>query len=359
MRTAVLANLIHHAPTWPGIPLDQWDDLDGLASITGIVAALRAAGHTADYLEASLTPPHDLVRQLQTFQPDLCFNIAEGHFGDGRESLIPAILDHLRIPYTGSSPATLALTLNKPLCKRLLLQAGLPTPAFVVFDDARQVAANALHAQPDADSPLTFPLIAKPSREGTSMGITRDSVVHDLSGLRARVADLLARYQQPVLVEEFIPGREVMVGLVGNPSQTSDIPLSVLPTLEVDFSAYPGNVHQLYTNSMKTDGATSFRYMCPARLAAHTQAALEQLAVRAFQTLGCRDMARVDFRLDARHQDRPTILEVNPLPGLTPDISDLCLQATAAGWTYAQLIEQIVRAALGRSRHDSPTPTHR
>src|SRR5687767_1174270 len=135
MRIAVLANLKKNAPKWEGMPEDQWDDLDSQATIDAIIGALAAGGHHAEFFEASLLPPFDLVQNLTRYKPDICFNIAEGHFGDGREAQIPAILEALRIPYTGSKVLTLALALDKPMTKRVLTYHGLPTPEFQVFED--------------------------------------------------------------------------------------------------------------------------------------------------------------------------------------------------------------------------------
>ena len=193
LRVAVLANLKRNAPHYPGLPDDAWDDLDSDVTVQSITEALAARGHCAEFLEGNLT----LVEALPKFKPDLCFNLCEGHWGDGREAHVPAILEMLRIPYTGSKVLTLALTLDKPMTKRVLAFYGLPTPSFQVFE----------HADEALQPGLAFPLFVKPSREGTGMGVSADSVVHDETGLRERLAAQLARYSQPILVEQYIGGQ--------------------------------------------------------------------------------------------------------------------------------------------------------
>ncbi len=358
MRIAVLANLKQNAPRWEGMPPDRWDDLDSPKTPDSIVAALVAGGHEARFIEASIHPPHNLIEDLRRYQPDLCFNIAEGHFGDGRESHIPAILEMLQIPYTGSRVTALALALDKAMTKRILLYHGLPTPEFQVFERADEpLDADLLD---DAGEDLRFPLFVKPAREGTSMGVSPDSIVTTVAQLREQVAQQLHRYHQPVLVEHFVKGREVTVGLIGNLGPIvarrlterialADPPdtLTFLPALEVDFEAHGEN--GVYSSYLKTGiEAADFHYICPARLEPEQLRQLQRLTAAVFRVLDCKDVSRVDFRLDADQADKPYILEINPLPGLYPGFSDLCLQAAAAGWRYERLINAIVDAAAAR-----------
>lgn len=357
MRIAVLANLKKNAPTWEGMTPDQWDDLDSPKTINAIIAALESGGHQAEFFEANILPPYNLVEKLQVYQPDLCFNIAESHFGDGREAQIPAVLEMLRLPYTGSKVLTLALALDKPMTKRVLHYHGLPTPEFQVFEDADEPIDDDLL---NGDE-LAFPLFVKPSREGTSMGISPESIVRTVAELRSQVAKQLARYNQPILVEHYVQGREVMVGMVGNVTPTTarkiserELPdellegLEFLPILEVEFSAYQDEGVDIYTNRMKVELADDYHYFCPAPLEPAQEADLKKLAAAVFRVTGCRDVARVDFRLDANRNHQPYILEVNPLPGLNPGYSDLCLQAQAGGWPYERLINTIAELAAIR-----------
>lgn len=358
MRIAVLANLKSNAPIWEGMPPDQWDDLDSQSTIDAIIGALESAGHEAFFLEASIHPPHNLVEALHQTQPDLCFNIAEGHWGDGREAQIPSILEMLRIPYTGSKVLTLALALDKPMTKRVLTYHGLPTPEFQVFERADDPIDDDLLT---ADGELRYPMFVKPSREGTSVGVTSESIVYTIDQLREQVAKQLKRYNQPILCEHYIKGREITVGIVGNlgplvarrihertaPNVLPDS-LTFLPPLEVDLSAYDPAEAGVYTNRIKVELADTFYYLCPAPLEPEMLHHLNLLAAAVFRVTGAKDVGRVDFRLDEENDNKPYILEINPLPGLNPGYSDLCIEAQAMGWSYPQLINTIVDLAVGR-----------
>jgi D-alanine-D-alanine ligase len=347
MKIAVLANLKKNAPSWPGMSPDRWDDLDSEETIQAIMSALEAGGHRAIFLEGDVTF-FDAVREAK---PDLCFNICEGHFGDGREAQIPAILEMLRIPYTGSQVLTLALALDKPMTKRVLTYHSLPTPAFQVFERIDE----------PLDLELGFPLFVKPSREGTGMGVSAESIVRGEDQLRVQLKRVFERYDQPVLVEQFIEGREVTVGITGNLRspvawripEDEEAPrilrgLHFFPPLEVDLAAYPPEEAGIYTSRIKVDMAHEFHYHCPAPLHEDLVEELDWLAAATFRVTGCLDVARVDFRLDSHDGDKPYILEINPLPGLNPGYSDLCIEAAADDWSYEQLINEIVDLAAER-----------
>ena len=354
MKIALLANLKKNAPTWPGMSPDQWDDLDSWETIQAITIALEKGGHRVTFLEGNQA----LYNNLQAVKPDICFNICEGHFGDSREAQVPAILELLRIPYTGSRVMALALALDKPMTKRILTYHTLPTPAFQVFEREDE----------PLDPSLPFPLFVKPSREGTGMGVSAESVVHDESQLRKQLQRTFERYKQPALVEQFIQGREITVGVIGNlnPPVARRIPddeeaqrissgLHFFPPLEIDMTAYPEEESGLYTNRIKVDLAHDFHYLCPAPLTESQIESLNWLAATTFRVLDCRDVARVDFRLDENNGNKPYILEVNPLPGLNPGYSDLCVEATADGWSYDRLINQILNLAIQRYQTEGST----
>jgi D-alanine-D-alanine ligase len=348
LKIAVLANFKQNAPAHPGMPPDAWAELDTQSTTDAIVAALQAAGHAAVVLEGGLS----MVEQLLLVAPDICFNICEGHGGDSRESHVPAILEMLRIPYTGSGVLTLAVTLDKPLTKRVLDYHGLPTPDFQVFQ----------HADGPVRPDLTYPLFVKPSREGSSLGVTAASIVTNERELRSQVAQQLVRFQQPILVERFVRGREVTVGVVGNVAGKrlgdwavrtgpgGGVPggLRVLPPLEVYVEKYDAGRSGVYVGRIKSDPGDEYHYSCPADLPSTLSAELRSLAASAFDLTGCRDVARVDFRLDADDGDRPYVLEVNALPGLSPGYSDLVLAAEAVGIAYPDLITSIVDHACSR-----------
>ncbi len=347
MHVALLANLKKNAPTWPGMSPDQWDDLDSEKTIESIMEALRARGHHVTFLEGNAT----LYEKLPLVKPDICFNICEGHFGDSREAQVPALLEMLRIPYTGSRVLTMALTLDKPMTKRVLTYHNLPTPPFQVLER--------VHEPLDPD--MRFPLFLKPSREGTGMGVSADSIVHNEAQLRSQLRHLLDKYDQPVLVEHFIEGREITVGVVGN--LTSPVAwrlpedetaprvsrgLHFFPPLEVDMSRYPEEEMGIYTSRIKTEWAEDFHYLCPAPLTEEQVQELNFLTAATFRVTGCLDVARVDFRLDKHDNDKPYILEINPLPGLNPGYSDLCIEALADGWSYEALVNRILDEAVER-----------
>lgn len=347
MRVAVLANLQKNAPAWPGMPEDQWDDLDSEETIEAIVAALESAGHEVTFLEGDLT----LFETLPRLSPDICFNICEGHFGDSREAQVPALLEMLRVPYTGSKPLTLALALDKPMTKRVLWYHNLSTPPFQSFER--------VHEPLDPD--MGFPLFVKPSREGTGMGVSAESIVYDETQLRAQLRRMFAVYDQPILVERFIEGREVTVGLVGNLTTPAarrlpddhEAPrisrgLHFFPPLEVDMSRYPTEEAGVYTSRIKTELVHTFHYLCPAPLPDELVEELNWLAAATFRVTGSLDVGRIDFRLDAHDNNKPYILEINPLPGLNPGYSDLPLEAKADGWTFNQLVNRILQEAADR-----------
>lgn len=347
MRIALLANLKKNAPTWPEMSPDYWDDLDSEETINAISSALEAEGHRVTFLEGDAT----LYDKLQKAKPDICFNICEGHFGDAREAQVPAILEMLRIPYTGSQVLTLALALDKPMTKRVMAYHSLPTPHFQVFERLHE----------ELDPSVQFPLFVKPSREGTGMGVSAESIVQNESQLYTQLRRIFERYDQPALVEQYIEGREVTVGVIGNLStpvawripDDEEAPrisrgLYFFPPLEVDMSAYPADEGGVYTSRIKVDLVENFHYLCPAPLDSDQVEELSWLTAATFRVTGCLDVARVDFRLDANDGNKPYILEVNPLPGLNPHYSDLCLEAAADGWSYQELVNRILQEAIER-----------
>lgn len=347
MHVALLANLQKNAPTWPGMPEDRWDDLDSEETIATLTAALESGGHRVTFIEGNAA----LYEGLRDVRPDICFNICEGHFGDSREAQVPALLEMMRIPYTGSSVLTLALALDKPMTKRVLSYHNLPTPAFQTFERLNE----------SLDPDMRFPLFVKPSREGTGMGVSSQSIVHDEAQLRAQLRRLFERYDQPVLVEQFIDGREVTVGVVGNLTspvawrlpENEDAPrisrgLHFFPPLEVDMSLYPDEEAGIYTSRIKTELAHEFHYLCPAPLPEELVEELNWWTAATFRVTGCYDVARVDFRLDSHDNNKPYILEINPLPGLNSEYSDLCIEARADGWSYEELVNRILEEAIER-----------
>jgi D-alanine-D-alanine ligase len=301
----------------------EWDPPE---TIIAIANALARQGHIVVHLEA--TP--DLPRVLAEADVDLIFNIAEGVEGRNREAQVPALCELLGIPYTGSDSATLAIALDKALGKKVLLQHDILTPRFQLMETARE------RISPD----MKYPLIVKPNAEGSSKGIGSTSIVDNEEDLRAAVKACVERYRQPALVEEYIAGREFTVGLLGDKRPR------VLPPMEIKFKK--NDPRPVYDYTVKQDWEEYVYYECPAKLTESEQKAMEKIARATFWALDCRDVARVDLRMDA--DGRIYVLEVNPLPGLTPDYSDLVLIAKACGMEYDQLIAEIMQGGLRRLR---------
>jgi D-alanine-D-alanine ligase len=346
LKVALLANLKVNAPYWEGMPADLWDDLDSEKTVEALVSAIRAGGYDCEFLEGDVT----LLDTLRKYKPDICFNICESHFGDAREAQIPALLEMLRIPYTGSKVLTLALALDKSMTKRILMWHELPTPNFQTFERADE---------PVQDD-LEYPLFVKPSREGTGMGVTARSVVNNEDDLRERVAHVLEQYKQPALVEEFIEGREITVGMVGNligpvarrlpdnlNSKRIQAGLHFFPPMEVDLVPYL-ETDAVYSNRLKVDLADQLNYLCPAPIDEEMIDELNWLAAAVFRVTGSLDVSRIDFRLDKNDHWKPYILEINPLPGLSPGISDIVIEAAADGIDHTSLVNMILHTAMKR-----------
>ena len=305
---------------------DREAEFDSPQTIAGLRAALEELGYEVTELEAS----RDLPVRLAAAGVDLVFNIAEGHRGRNRESQVPALCELLGIPFTGSDAATLAICLDKSLAKRLLLQAKVPTPPyFLLFTGKEELPVD-----------RRFPLILKPNAEGTSKGVDAKSVVDSEGALRELAGSLIQRYEQPVIIEEYISGREITVGIVGWPSPRVLEPMEVL-------LCEPGVKHPVYHYQLKQDFTQHTKFCCPAELSTAQRGSLERTALQAYETLGCLDVARVDFKLS--NEGTPFVIEVNPLPGLSPGFSDLCLIGEGSGLSYTGLVEEILSGALRRT----------
>lgn len=311
-----------------GLPDDTYEEFDSIATVEAIERALARGGYSTRrlgggrrFLENVLAQPCDLV-----------FNIAEGFGTRSREAHVPSVLEMLSIPYTHSDPLTLAATLDKAVAKRLVASHGLATPRFAVVERTEDVARL----------DLEYPLFAKPLYEGSSIGVRKKSRVRNASEIAERVETLLADYREPVLVEEFCAGPEFTVGLVGN-GET----LRVLGVMEVVSKAVPQSEF-VYSLEVKRndDWHLEVDYHVPPRRSSELVEGVAELARRAFRALGCRDLARVDIRLDAA--GTPRFLECNPLPGLKPGWSDLALLCDRAGVEYDALILDVVSAARER-----------
>ncbi|MFN7955890.1 MAG: ATP-grasp domain-containing protein [bacterium] len=302
-------------------------EYDSPKTIGAIHDAIASLGHEVIDLEATPQLPTRLVAAA----PDVVFNMAEGVLGRNRESQVPALLELLGIPYTGSDPAALAMALDKELAKRLVAAAGVATPAWFLAHTGRERFPRE----------LGFPAIVKPVTEGSSKGVVPKSVVENEAQARAVAREMIERYQQPALVEGYLPGREFTVGLLGERNPRA------LPPMEIVFLD-KRKKRPVYAFEHKQDWSKEIRYDTPARVDPALLRELTKAALTAFHALGCRDVARVDLRLDAA--GRVNFVELNPLPGLSPGWSDLCLIAASAGIEYRDLIGRILAPAIRRFR---------
>jgi D-alanine-D-alanine ligase len=307
---------------------DTEAEYDAPETINAIRDALESYGHVVVPVEATA----ELPRQLMDSPVDLVFNIAEGVSGRNREAAVPALCELMGIPYTGSDAATLSIALDKALSKRVLRQHGIATPEFQVMETGRERLSPK----------MKFPLIVKPNQEGSSKGVSAHaSVVDDEESLRAVVRELVDKYRQPALIEYYIAGREFTVGLLGDKRPR------VLPPMEIIFLD-KANARPVYDYQIKQEWEKHVYYQCPAKLTPAELRSMERIARETFVALDCRDVARVDLRMDDTGEIY--VLEVNPLPGLTPGYSDLCLIANAANIDYRSLIGEILAGGLKRLR---------
>jgi D-alanine-D-alanine ligase len=315
-------------------PPDYFSEFDSEETVNAIVSALNRKGHTVHRVNVS---SQDLIGFFRARPVDMVFNIAEGAGGRYRESEVPALLEYLDVPYTGSTPFALALALNKALTKKILLAEKIPTPRFQLFTTGRE----------ELYPFLQFPLIVKPNREGSAKGISRANVVTSKDDLFSRVKDIIVTYRQEVLVEEFIDGKELTVGILENGKPT------VFPILEIDFSTCSSSGEYFYSWKMKEyQGNVELgcipTFYCPARLDKEVEEKVKNVALRTHQAVGCYDISRTDIRLTK--DNIPYVLEINPLPGLNPRDSNFPMMAYAAGMQYDDLIEGILMSAYQRRR---------
>lgn len=316
-----------------GLPPDffaEWDDDDTIEAVRDALSIK----HDVIMIEAD----EGAYNKLKSSRPQIVFNIAEGLWGQSRESQIPALLDMLRIPYTGSGPLTLGICLDKARAKEILSYHDIPTAGFFVGSSPLAVF----------NSPLSYPLIVKPLYEGSSKGIRNNSIVNDENELRERIKWIITEYNQPALVEEFLDGKEFTVAMLGNGSG-----LKVLPIVEINYSSLPAGMNPIYSYEAKwiwdTPESPLEIFKCPADIDNSLKDSIEKICRDAFNLLDIKDWCRIDIRLNMKGQ--PHILELNPLPGILPDPkSNSCFPkaARAAGMGYDELINAVLEAACKR-----------
>ncbi len=329
MRVALAYNLKKKDETKPP---DYFSEFDSQDTVDAIISALETKGHTVDPVNVESPGLFSYFRKKSL---DVVFNIAEGKSSKFRESEVPAVLDYLNIPYTGSNTFSLALALNKAVTKKILQAENISTPHFQVFVTGKE----------ELNAALRFPLIVKPNREGSAKGINTSNVVKDEESLLKKIKEIISVYKQEVLVEEFVAGKELTVGILENGKVT------IFPILEIDFSTCQKSGEYFYSWRMKEyQGNTELglvpTFHCPARLEKDTEELIKEIALKTHRAVGCFGISRTDIRLGK--DNIPYVLEINPLPGLHPRESNFPLMAYAAGIKYADLIEAILMSALER-----------
>ncbi len=328
MKVGLTYDLKEDVSLSPSEPEDALEEYDSRETVAAIAAVIQSLGHSVVHLGGGRK---FLVNVLKN-KVDFVFNIAEGRGTyRGREAQVPSVLEMLNIPYSGADPQCLAIRLDKPLTKKLVALAGIPTAKEKVItcrQDLEEIDWNS----------LPFPAFVKPAYEGSSKGIRLSSRIEHQNQIAGVVTRLLERYQQPIMVEEFIRGDEVTVGIIGNcPPRVLGIMRVIPKKKEPDF---------FYSIEVKRDWQNLVDYECPAQLPARVLGQIADYSLSAFAMIGCRDFARLDFRVSP--EGNPYFLEINPLAGLNPKNSDLCIMARAVGWSYEALIAAIFNAALQR-----------
>ena len=334
MKVALTYNIKKEVGESDGLPADFYAECDDMETIEAVRSAILDVHEEVLMIEAD----EEAYARLRSQKPDIVFNMAEGLWGESRESQMPSIMEMLRIPYTGSAPLALALCLNKARAKEVLSHYSIPTPRFVVTEDASF----------EVERYLNFPVIVKPLYEGSSKGIRNDSLVFDPAAFGPKVASVIEDYSQPALIEEYIDGREFTVALLGNGEA-----LKVLPIVEINYSSLPEGVNPIYSYEAKWILDRPEKpldiFTCPADTDTRLQGAIESVAADAYRALDIKDWCRIDIRLD--RSGLPHVLELNPLPGILMDPRcNSCFPkaARAAGMTFSALVNSVIDAARKR-----------
>ncbi len=327
IQVGVVYNLKRAEQSRSAAPDDQ-AEYDSMDTVLAIEQALQRQGCRTVLLEAD----EELPEKLRRHRPDFVFNIAEGRGGRARETQVPALLSLFDIPYTGSDETTLCIALDKALTKRLLATYRIPTPRYRVYEPGARIRTAGLR----------FPVIVKPNAEGSSKGIADVCIAEHAGELKSLVERQLALYGGSVLAEEYIHGREFTVGLLGNGER-----VSVFPPMEILYHDSPIPGYHVYNYTVKQEYEKYVSYRCPAELSPKLESEITELSKKIFLALGCRDFARVDFRLD--ETGKLYFIEINPLPGLAPHYSDYPMLAEFCGVDYDDLVGSVLRAGAARS----------
>lgn len=316
----------------------EWDEIE---TVRAVRTAIEEDGHTVIEIEANNVLPHALLVE----KPDIVFNIAEGFGARSREAQVPAVCEMFGIPHSGSDAVTLGVCLDKAHTKEILSYYGISTPPFFLVHDAAEIPSH----------PLSYPQFVKPVHEGSSKGIFSSSICNTPEDVRREVERIRTDYNQPALIEEYLPGREFTIAMLGNGDA-----VQILPIVEFNFAAFP--VHAPRIDSFESKwiydqpGNPLDSLHCPAMIPDDLRLMIETICTRAYRVLRILDWARIDVRLDANGV--PHIIEINPLPGIIPDpAANSCFPRAAreAGYSYNQLIQRVLRLACERyGLHDLP-----
>lgn len=324
MKAALLYNLKRQIKR--GEAIDKYAEFDTIETVNAIKNAL------SKYKVKPIEANEQFYFKLKKFKPDIVFNIAEGLHGESRESQIPLILEYMQIPYTGSNPLCLSICLDKAITKKILLQHKIPTPRFQVLHSA----ADKLNKN------LKFPLICKLIHEGSSMGLSEKSIVNNEKELGEQVGFLIKKYKQDILVEEFIKGREFTIGAIGNEK------LEFLPIIEVYLDKYPKKFKALTYEAKQVKHDDKYSGL-PRNINNKIKNRIYKIAEKTFRATLCKDFARIDIRSDKK--GTPYILELNPLPGLSPSLINISFfpkAARVAGVSYEKLVNKMFDVSLER-----------
>lgn len=305
---------------------DAFVELDAMQDIQIMKRSLESEGHVVSFHEGD----DRLISWLKKTKPDFCFNTCEGFVGESREAHIPVMLEMLGIPYSGPTPLAAALTQDKPMTKKILAYHGILTPRFQVCTSPYQ----------KLEQDLTYPLFVKPAHEGTGMGIQDESIVRNKGALRKQLKYLLTRYAQPVLAEEYIVGRDITCGIIGNGDD-----IHIPPIMEIAYAENKKNRTHIYGVVQKLEYESLCIYTCPARLNDTIAQKIRTVTRRVFEITECRDYARVDFRLTK--DGKLFTFEINALPGITLH-GDLTLMVQNEKWSYDYFILSILHAGMKR-----------
>lgn len=327
MRIGLSYDLRESVSLVAGCPEDTLEEYDCRETVDIIAGAIEGNGHQVVRLGGGREFLVNVLRE----KTDLVFNISEGRGNwRSREAQVPSVLEMLNAPYSGADPQCLAVCLDKPLTKKILAASGVRTPRWRVVGHVGELRQAEMEDFP-------FPAFVKPAHEGSSKGVRAGSRVEDFVQLESLAGKLLEEYGQPVMIEEFISGDEVTVGIVGNSPPAVLGIMRILPRVAEPYF--------VYSLEVKRDWEALVDYECPAHLDPPILREIEETSLKVFDLLGCRDFARLDYRLDSKGS--PHFLEINPLPGLGT-YSDLVIMALKLGWSHEGVISAVLNAALER-----------